>query len=126
MTAPAALLEEDVCQPAATAVHDQQDDDFEEEEEEDEYAGLGDIPLTLKASTESTDLVRLSVQHQGDYDAYSPNHEDRGLFSPVFDGTEVSYRKSNPPLPAALRLLSQQGDDNSSAVTGPAALRLRE
>jgi hypothetical protein len=89
--------------------------------EEFDFQSFADIPAQLKQSAES-DTVHMWVEQQ-DFDGCSPNH-DRGLLSPVFNGTEVSYSKSNPPIPAAL--LAAMAGPCAPSACGPAALRPRQ
>lgn len=95
---------------------------------------LGNIPQQLLDSTES-DTVRFRISQPDDVAPFSPEHGRGNLFSPTFDGTEVTYSRSRPPVPSALRRLSQdggaegamhavdEGDATNSTTFLPPALR---
>ena len=86
------------------------------EDDDDEYCGLGHIPAQILKSTES-DTVRFRVGAD-DMGACSPDHGRGELLSPTFDGGEIAYSKSAPPVPAALLRSMAEG----AAVAPPAAV----
>ena len=95
------------------------------DDDDDEYTGIGHIPAQLVQSTES-DTVRFRVGGQGDMeDACSPDHARAGLFSPTFHGGEVTYSRSDPPVPAALLRAAADGASSAPLAATSTALNDR-
>lgn len=78
---------------------------------------LGDIPTEMKISME-TETVHMPVEPQHEMMDHARSGScDRGLFSPAFDGHEVTFSLREPPVPLAL----QRAAAGSSAVVAPPA-----
>lgn len=106
---------------ARTPPSDTRSDD---DDDGDDCTPLGDLASKMPELVASTESERRFHVPGCDMDNFSPDHFHRGLLSPAFNGGEVSYRKDQPPVPAALMRQHQaQQQQQQQSAQPPAALQ---